>query len=116
MGVLNEHNFIFKPSYTKQIGEFVSENQDTMREVLDQKYVEIFRAHPGKTDFDAETVITKIIKDRRKIMPHSRSPLNSITGSEGQQTTSAGRTRYAKGATRTSGSTSPGQQQNWATT
>jgi RNA polymerase sigma factor (sigma-70 family) len=64
MGVLNEHNFIFKPSYTKQIGEFVSENQDTMREVLDQKYVEIFRAHPGKTDFDAETVITKIINDK----------------------------------------------------
>jgi RNA polymerase sigma factor (sigma-70 family) len=64
MGALNEHNLILKPSYTRQIGEFVSKNQDAMREVLDQKYVEIFRAHPGKNDFDAETVITKIINDK----------------------------------------------------
>jgi RNA polymerase sigma factor (sigma-70 family) len=64
MGVLNENNMILKPSYTKQIGDFVSENQDNMRDVLDQKYVEIFRKHPGKTDFDAQTVISKIINDQ----------------------------------------------------
>ena len=64
MGVLNENNLILKPSYRKQIGDFVAENQDTMREVLDQKYVEIFRAHPTKTEFDAETVISKIINDK----------------------------------------------------
>ena len=64
MGVLNEHNLILKPSYTKKIGDFVSENQDEMREVLDQKYVEIFRDHPSKSEFDAETVITKIINDQ----------------------------------------------------
>ena len=64
MGVLNENNLILKPSYRKQIGDFVAENQDTMREVLDQKYAEIFRAHPTKTEFDAETVISKIINDK----------------------------------------------------
>lgn len=64
MGVLNENNLIFKPSYTKMIGNFVTEKQDIMREVLDQKYVEIFRAHPGKSEFDAETVISKIINDK----------------------------------------------------
>jgi len=64
MGVLNENNLIFKPSYTKKIGDFVAEKQDTMREVLDQKYVEIFRTHPGKSEFDAETVISKIINDK----------------------------------------------------
>lgn len=64
MGVLNENNLILKPSYTKKIGDFVAENQDTMRDVLDQKYVEVFRDHPGKTDFDAETVISKIINDK----------------------------------------------------
>jgi RNA polymerase sigma factor (sigma-70 family) len=64
MGVLNEHNLILKPSYTKQIGDFVMENQDEMKDVLDQKYVEIYRAHPGKSEFDAETVITKIINDK----------------------------------------------------
>ena len=64
MGVLNEKNLILKPAYTKQIGDFVTENQDVMTEVLDQKYIEIFRAHPGKSDFAAETVVSKIINDQ----------------------------------------------------
>lgn len=64
MGVLNENNLILKASYTKQIGDFVAENQDTMKDVLDQKYVEIFREHPGKFEFDAETVVSKIINDQ----------------------------------------------------
>lgn len=64
MGVLNENNLIFKPSYTKRISDFVVEKQDAMREVLDQKYVEIFKTHPGKSEFDAETVISKIINDK----------------------------------------------------
>lgn len=64
MGVLNESNLIFKSSYTKKIGDFVAEKQDIMREVLDQKYVEIFRTHPGKSEFDAETVVSKIINDK----------------------------------------------------
>ena len=64
MGVLNENNLILKPSYTKKIGDFVTKNQEDMRDVLDQKYVEIFRGHPGKSEFDAETVITKIINDQ----------------------------------------------------
>ncbi|MFT5054666.1 MAG: RNA polymerase sigma factor (sigma-70 family) [Oceanospirillaceae bacterium] len=64
MGVLNENNLIFKPSYTKKIGDFVSENQGTMTSVLDRKYVEVYRDHPGKSEFDAETVISKIINDQ----------------------------------------------------
>mgnify|MGYP000134051526 CR=1 FL=1 len=64
MGVLKESNLIFKPSYTKKVGDFVIENQDLMRDVIDQKYVEIFRAHPSKADFDAETIVSKIINDK----------------------------------------------------
>ena len=64
MGVLNENNFIFKESYTKKIGDFVTENQDAIAEVVDQKYLEIFRAHPSKSDFEAETVVSKIINDQ----------------------------------------------------
>jgi len=64
MGVLNEHNLILKPSYTKKINDFVSENQEEMAEVIDQKYIEIFRDHPSKSKFDAEMVVTKIINDK----------------------------------------------------
>ena len=35
-----------------------------MLDVLDQKYVDIFRSHPSKSEFDAETVISKIINDQ----------------------------------------------------
>lgn len=64
MGVLNENNLILKPSYTKKIADFIEENQETMTEAIDQKYIEIFREHPSKSDFDAETVVTKIINDQ----------------------------------------------------
>ena len=64
MGALNEHNLILKPSYTKTIGDFVTENQDMMTTVLDQKYIEIFRNHPSKSKFDAQTIVSKIINDK----------------------------------------------------
>lgn len=64
MGVLNESNMIFKPSYTKMIGDFVTEKQKTMTEVIDQKYIEIFRKHPSRSEFDAETIVSKIINDK----------------------------------------------------
>lgn len=63
MGALTQDNLIFKPSYTKKIGDFVKENQIAMGEVIDQKYVEIFRSHPGKSTFDAQTIVTKIVND-----------------------------------------------------
>jgi RNA polymerase sigma factor (sigma-70 family) len=64
MGVLDENSLIFKSSYTKKIGDFVTENQEVMREVIDQKYVEVFRAHPSKSEFNAESVVSKIINDK----------------------------------------------------
>ena len=64
MGVLDENSLIFKSSYTKKIGDFVTENQEVMREVIDQKYVEVFRAHPSKSEFNTESVVSKIINDK----------------------------------------------------
>jgi len=67
MGALDANNLILKPSYTKEIGDFVTANQDYIAEVVDKKYIEIFRAHPSKSEFDAETVVSKIINERLKI-------------------------------------------------
>jgi RNA polymerase sigma factor (sigma-70 family) len=64
MGVLSEHNLILKSTYTKRIGDFVTENQNIMTEVLDEKYREIFRNHPVKSKFEAQTIINRIIKDK----------------------------------------------------
>jgi len=64
MGALNESNLILKPSYTKKIGDFVTENQDYITEVVDQKYIEIFKDHPRKSKFNAEMVVSKIINDQ----------------------------------------------------
>ncbi|MFT4603276.1 MAG: hypothetical protein ACI857_003464, partial [Arenicella sp.] len=64
MGAISPDNLILKPSYTKSIGDFVSSNQEQMTEVLDKKYREVFRDHPGKSDFKAQTVISKIVNDK----------------------------------------------------
>ncbi len=63
MGALDKDNLILKRSYTKKIGDFVTENQDAIEDVVDQKYIDIFRAHPSKSKFDAKTVVSKIIND-----------------------------------------------------
>ena len=64
MGAINADNMIFKPTYTKSIGEFAAENLDEMRDVLDQKYVEIFRGHPIETEFAAQSIVSKVINDQ----------------------------------------------------
>ena len=64
MGALNADNLIFKPSYTKKINDFVIENQNLMVDAIDQKYVEIFRSHPSKSEFDAATIVSKVINDQ----------------------------------------------------
>ncbi|MGL1885999.1 MAG: RNA polymerase sigma factor [Reichenbachiella sp.] len=64
MGALNPDNLIFKSSYTKRINNFVTENQDLMVETIDQKYIDIFRSHPSKSEFDAKTIIMKVINDQ----------------------------------------------------
>jgi RNA polymerase sigma factor (sigma-70 family) len=64
IGALNKDNLIFKSSYTKRIEDFVTNNQESMSEVIDQKYVEIFRSHPTKSEFNSETIVSKIIRDK----------------------------------------------------
>jgi RNA polymerase sigma factor (sigma-70 family) len=64
MGALNAENLIFKPEYTKKINDFVSEHQEMMVDTLDQKYIELFRSHPSKSEFDAKTIVSKVINDQ----------------------------------------------------
>tara|TARA_B110000114_G_C14892680_1_gene317398 strand:- start:265 stop:711 length:447 start_codon:yes stop_codon:yes gene_type:complete len=64
MGALNAENLIFKPEYTKKINDFVSEHQEVMVDTLDQKYIELFRSHPSKSEFDAKTIVSKVINDQ----------------------------------------------------
>jgi hypothetical protein len=52
-------------------------------------------------------------KDRQITMSRSKLRSSSITASEVQLITSAGRTRFAKGVMRISGSTSRGQRRSW---
>lgn len=63
MGAINEQNMMLKPDYTRKIADFVSENQHNMLEVVDQKYIEIYRNHPVKSEFDAQTIVSKIVND-----------------------------------------------------
>lgn len=64
MGLLDKDNLILKPSYTKKIGDFVIENQNSITDVVDKKIIEIFRGHPSKSEFNAKNIVSKIVNDQ----------------------------------------------------
>ncbi len=64
IGAITPDNLIFKESYTKEIRDFVSENQPTMKSLIDEKYVEIYRSHPSRSKFNSETIVNTIIRDK----------------------------------------------------
>ena len=55
---------IFDPKYSSTIASYSQGIADEVADVIDKKYIEFFQRHPTKEDFDTETVITEIVKDK----------------------------------------------------
>ncbi|MBL4705321.1 MAG: RNA polymerase sigma factor [Flavobacteriales bacterium] len=63
-GLLKEGEFRFTDEFSSQISDYVGASYEATSELLDRKYVEFYREHPTKKDFDANTVISEIMKDK----------------------------------------------------
>ena len=63
LGVLDEKNMVFNISYRNKIADYVESNFAEAVEVVEEKYTQLFRAHPTKEDFDKKTVVDHILKD-----------------------------------------------------
>lgn len=54
---------LFDPKFSSTIASYADKVGDEVADVIDKKYMEFFQAPPTKEDFDAQTVIDKIIND-----------------------------------------------------
>lgn len=65
MGMLDEKEMLFNIPTRQRIADFVETEYQSLSANVDKKYVELFRSHPYKEEFDKETVIDNILKDEQ---------------------------------------------------
>lgn len=63
MGKLDENSMRFNVGYQHQIADYVEEEHVQVREMLVEKVNKLYRAHPIKTKFKKETLISEILND-----------------------------------------------------
>ena len=63
MGKLDEKNMQFNVGYQHQIADYVEEAHVQVREMMVEKVNKLYRAHPAKTKFKKETLISEILND-----------------------------------------------------
>ena len=63
MGKLDEKSMRFNVGYQHQIADYVEEEHVQVREMLVEKVNKLYRAHPVKTKFKKETLISEILND-----------------------------------------------------
>ncbi|MEM8899538.1 MAG: sigma-70 family RNA polymerase sigma factor [Bacteroidota bacterium] len=63
MGKLDEKSMQFNVGYQHQIAHYVEEAHVQVREMMVEKVNKLYRAHPAKTKFKKETLISEILND-----------------------------------------------------
>ena len=75
-GIINTENRLFKLEYTDEIRIFVEENLEDYREMVDKvdkEYIDIYRKHPVRSEFDSSELTEKILEDeevKRLLLQH----------------------------------------------
>ena len=70
-GVIDKDNLQFNISHRHKIADYVEERLEEHRDLIQEKYTQLFRDHPTKEDFDKETILREILNDD-KLMRHFR--------------------------------------------
>lgn len=55
---------LFDPRFSSTVAAFSERVSSEVADTMDEKYIEFFRKHPAKKDFDADTIIDEIINDK----------------------------------------------------
>ncbi|MEL6191921.1 MAG: RNA polymerase sigma factor [Bacteroidota bacterium] len=63
MGKLDEKSMQFNVGYQHQIADYVEEEHVQVRDMMAEKVNKLYRAHPVKTTFKKETLISEILDD-----------------------------------------------------
>ena len=62
-GKMQVNKRLFDPKYSATIEKYAHETADEVADIVDKKYIEFFRKHPTKEDFDAKTIVEELIND-----------------------------------------------------
>ncbi|MEM7575228.1 MAG: RNA polymerase sigma factor [Bacteroidota bacterium] len=63
LGALDEKNMRFNISYKNSIANYVTDNYEEASEAYEAKYLDFFRNHPTREDFDKSIVVQEILKN-----------------------------------------------------
>ncbi|NRB48627.1 MAG: RNA polymerase sigma factor [Saprospiraceae bacterium] len=63
MGMLDEQNMIFNIATKTRIADFVEAEYETLHDIVDEKYLFLFRQHPTRENFDKQMIIDEVLQD-----------------------------------------------------
>lgn len=64
MGMLDERAMLFNIETKTKIADYVEEEYDAVREIIEDRMVELYRDHPAKDTFSKETIMTTVLSDK----------------------------------------------------
>lgn len=63
MGMLDEQKMIFNFATKTRIADFVEAEYETLHDIVDEKYLFLFRQHPTRENFDKQMIIDEVLQD-----------------------------------------------------
>lgn len=63
MGMLDEQKMIFNIATKTRIADFVEAEYETLHDIVDEKYLFLFRQHPTRENFDKQMIIDEVLQD-----------------------------------------------------
>ena len=63
MGALDEGSMQFNVGYKAKIAAYATEHHEVASEAFVEKYTELFRDHPARSEFDKQTVVSEILEN-----------------------------------------------------
>ncbi len=63
LGMLDEQKMIFNIATKTRIADFVEAEYETLHDIVDEKYLFLFRQHPTRENFDKQMIIDEVLQD-----------------------------------------------------
>ena len=62
-GLLDENNMQFNISYQNKIADYVETEHEKVADLVNDKYLHLFRDHPTREEFDKRTIVDSVLND-----------------------------------------------------
>lgn len=62
-GMLDEQKMLFNIATKTRVADFVEAEYETLHDIVDEKYLFLFRQHPARENFDKQLIIDEVLQD-----------------------------------------------------